>query len=702
MKEILLRLGNGSLATGFPSVNVELRGGQKNWQAITSLLPAPELKTIYQEWLFLYRASLHRTQQPVVQRGVTFAATPTNFSVQDIYQITNNLTTALNSWLNQGDFYTQIQAKLRTHLSADEHILIAIITDDLLLWELPWHRWDFFKSYDRCVECFSKSEFQSNPPRQLQPNGKVDILAIWGNAPELDLTKDLAALRQTHARVESRQPKSALAISDLLAKSQIDMLFFGGHGETIELELDNEIQTLGMIYLDKNTSLSIDKIKTDLKQAVDRGLQIAIFNCCSGLGLAAALADLNIPYLIVMRSQIPDQLAQNFCRDLLKCYSESNVFATAFQYARERLKPATDRNDEFESWLPMLLHNPNSERVTWRQLSRSKWQLPLPKSFTQASYWLTQSPQIAITWIGISLLSTGITIGLKSLSPIQTLESLIVDRLQATQANLITTTNQLVVIDLSYRDTGTEEGRIVPNGEFISGESQLQEISKIPFAALGLDVKIEHEASNSFLEKPNISRNCAEASPSMAYTAQINPDCLALAWQVAKNHPQIKNPPKPQQSIVLNPYLAAKIKQVNLSDLDKLIDSNPDFSKGKIILVGTVKDQSSPVMLHAIATSQILSSIVDQQPLTTPAGDAMGTIYLLLWSGLTGAAVFALGRFGSANAMRTLPITAGMTLLSAGTGWFLFASGYLLPLLPTVMVIGISSSLISLIRQSHD
>jgi CHASE2 domain-containing sensor protein len=163
---------------------------------------------------------------------------------------------------------------------------------------------------------------------------------------------------------------------------------------------------------------------------------------------------------------------------------------------------------------------------------------------------------------------------------------------------------------------------------------------------------------------------------------------------VTKNHPQAKNPPKPQQSIVLNPYLAAKIKQVNLSDLDKLIDSNPDFSKGKIILVGTVKDQSSSVMRHAIATSQILSSIIDRQPLTTPAGDAMGTIYLLLWSGLTGASVFAL--------RRSLPITAGMTLLSAGTGWLLFTSGYLLPLLPTVMVIGISSSLISLIRQSHD
>jgi hypothetical protein len=141
MKEILLRLGKGSLEIGFPDVTVQLRDDRHNWEATTSLLAAPELENIYKEWLFLYRASLRRTGQ----RGVTFSAsTPTNLSIQDIYEITNKLTDALNSWLNQGDF-ANIQAKLRTDLSADDQISIAIITDDNLLWQLPWHRWNFLK-----------------------------------------------------------------------------------------------------------------------------------------------------------------------------------------------------------------------------------------------------------------------------------------------------------------------------------------------------------------------------------------------------------------------------------------------------------------------------------------------------------------------------------------------------------------------------
>ena len=86
------------------------------------------------------------------------------------------------------------------------------------------------------------------------------------------------ALQQPHARVIACQRKSALAISDALTQQQIRMLFFCGHGETIELELEAKIQTVGKIYLDKDTPISIGKIKTDLKQAIERGLQIAILN----------------------------------------------------------------------------------------------------------------------------------------------------------------------------------------------------------------------------------------------------------------------------------------------------------------------------------------------------------------------------------------------------------------------------------------
>jgi hypothetical protein len=672
MKEIILRLGSGSLEVGFPSVNVELRNGKHSWEAATSLVAAPNLKNVYTEWQFLYRASLRRGGQ----RGVKFAAaTPTNFSIQDIYQITNKLTTALNDWLNQGDFYTKIQAQLRTDLNAEDRISIAIITDDLLLWQLPWHRWDFFAAYDRCVEFFSSPQFKTNSHRKIQLNGRVDILAIWGNAPELDLAQDLAALKQPRAHVQSCQPRSALEISNRLAQQQIDILFFGGHGETIELDLEGSSQTLGSIYLDRNTPISIDKIKTDLKQAVDRGLQIAIFNCCSGLGLAQELADLNIPYLIVMRSQIPDLLAQQFCQDLLESYSKGNLFTTAFQYARARLKPGSDRSDEFESWLPMLFHNPNSDRVIWQDLSRSWWDLPTPQPLAKVRDWLAQPQHLPLAWLSISLLSTGITLGLKTVEPIQTLEKLAIDKFQIAQVAMMPNQSRVIVIDISNRDN-QDDGRVIPNGEYISSETLLQDLARVPFLALGLDLKIESQHS-SFLDKSNVSFNCANLSPLKNYPAQVGKDCTALAWAVTKNHAQIYTP----HSFILNPYLAASIEQINLTQLARI---KPAVLKDKILLVGAVKDRSSPIMTHAIATEQIL-----RQTLPAPIDDLTGTIYILLWSSLSGSSIF----LHRANRRRSVSIALGMTILSIGIGWILFSYSYLVPLVLVFIAIAITNTL---------
>lgn len=689
MNEILIRLGSGSLEAGFPSVNVELRGKKHNWEATTSLLAAPELKNIYQEWLFLYRASLRRTEQ----RGVKFAAaTPTNFSIQDIYQITQKLTTALNHWLNQGDFHTKVQAQLRTDLDDRDSISIGIITDDLLLWQLPWHRWDFFAAYDRCVEFFSKPQFKGNFQRKLQPNGRVDILAIWGDAPDLDLKNDLAALNQPRAKVQSYQPKSALEISNLLAQGQTNILFFGGHGETIELELAGTQQTLGTIYLDKHTPISIDKIKSDLKQAVDRGLQIAIFNCCSGLGLAQAVTDLNIPYLIVMRSQIPDKLAQQFCRDLLTRYSQGETFTTAFQYARARLKPATDRQDEFESWLPMLFHNPNSDRVTWQQLCRLWWQFPLPQSVITANQWLTKPQHLPLAWIGVSLLSTGIAVGFQTITPFQKLESLAIDQFQFLQVSLKSAKTHVIIIDPRDREDGSETGKIVANDESISSESQLQDLSQISDLEIGLDIKIEHQTSDSFLDKPNIKFNCAEPPPAMTYIPQIK-GCTALAWTVTKKYLQTDGGVSAPKSMILNPHLGAMITKINLSDLSKLNKSNSAMFKEKIILVGVVKDKSSPIMIHAIATEQIVRSVSEYQPLLTPISNSIGTIYILIWSGLSSAAIFL--------TQRRLSFIVGMTLGSVSSGLVLFMSGYLFPLVPTIVATGIGSSLVYLTKHPH-
>jgi CHAT domain len=687
-KEIILQLGNGSLKKGFPTVNVELKGDDfDGWKGVASLLPNTELESAYQEWLNLYQAS----RRLIRSRGTTFhAAAGIQVSLASIHQTTQDLIAALNRWLNQGGL-ADIQSRLRTSLQVDDQISLSIITDDGFLWKLPWHQWDFVTAYEYCVESFSKSSVQSNRYRKLRANGRVDILAIVGNDPKLDLKKDLAALKQPRAKVTPRYPKSALDISNELSiHKQIRILFFGGHGDTIELELPGGNHAIGNIYLDNDTKISIRKIKEDLRAAIERGLQIAIFNCCSGWGLAQELADLNIPYLIAMRYKIPDELAQQFCSDLLSTYRKGGDFTAAFHHARNRLVPATDRDDDFESWLPMLVHNPESQRVTWQDLSRYWWQIPAPESVVKTRQELMKPDRVPLTWIGISLLSTAITMGLQTLAPVKELESQVVDRYQLVQANWMSVKSWVVVIDLNGKDEGVNEGRVVIGGDSISSESQLQELSKLKFAALGVDVKIEETASNSWLKtQPNVSLNCDRQLPMMTYAPKIN-DCMALALAVTKNYIPIGQTSAIDKSIVLNSHLSSKIDQIKLSDLSQLTKNNPDLLKDKILLVGYVKDKSSPVMIHAIATEQIIRSIHSRHPLLTRSDDRNSLWYILFWAGLSGASIF--------YARRLFPIATAIVLVGVGTGGILFLSGYLLPLVPVAIVVVVGSCFVYLIK----
>jgi hypothetical protein len=687
MKEIILRLGSGSLETGFPSINVELRDRthgrqQSHWESVASLPSSPELKNVYEEWQHLYQNSLRQNRQ----RGVTFAPMgTTNIRYRNIREVTHELVTALNNWLNQGDFHHKIQAQLRTELNASDQIVIAIVTDNLLLWQLPWHRWNFFDAYQHCVEFFSKPQFK-NLSRQPQRNGKVDILALWGNAPELNLAKDLAALQQPRAVVKSCQPKSAIDISNRLAAQQIDILFFGGHGETIELDIAGNPQTFGAIYLDKETSIEIDKIKKDLQQAVDRGLQIAIFNCCSGLGLAQELADLNIPYLIVMRSQISDQLAQQFCRDLLLRYSQGASFPAAFQYARERLKPATDRPGEFESWLPMLLHNPNSNHVTWQQLCHSWGDLPIPSSIVQANRWLTKPSNKPLAWFGLSLLSTGITVGLRILPLTQNIEAIALDRFQYAQVKIMPPKSHVVIVDISAKNnqgnTKKQNDIVVIGGEYLSSQTPLQELSKVSFSALGIDLKFPTPPPESFLHNSNVSLDCKDLSSDINHPPQPQ-GCLNL---ITKPYPKVIRPPR---GFILNPYLSATIPRISLNN----IVANPTVFADKFLLVGAIEDESSQVVRHAISAEQIIRTAIAQQRLPIKLSYYGGAVYLWGWSAISSALIF--------NRRRLLPFSAVMVLLSTITAWLLFLYGFVVPLMASIITISISSAFIFIIYSNH-
>ncbi len=426
MKKIVIKLGNGDLDSGFNSVNIELKGGDRTpWQDLCSLRPAPELKSSLDRWELLY-SEIVRLNRVDFSRGVTFAdSAVTNVSIQDLRNLHDRLKIELNKWLAASDFY-RIEKSLRTKLTADEEIVIIVQASQRAIWQLPWYLWDFFTDYPFAVEVFSKPQNIDVSNSRYEPNGKVDILALFGTDPQLNLDRDFQCLKSLpDVCLHAFETTSAQDIVDRLQQDAPDILYMSGHGESVEYANDRD----GIIYLNPQLPLEISTLKTAVKTAVDLGLQIAIFNCCSGLGIAHQLSDVHLPYLIVMRAEIPNRIAQDFIEQLLTEYSNGADFVRAFQLARDRLSISTESWLKFANWLPVLFHNPLSHPVSWQDAIGTK------KSGFITEFQRTISLPKSKLWtsLGLSLILTGLSMGVKSSQPIVRLENIAIDLLSQLQ-----------------------------------------------------------------------------------------------------------------------------------------------------------------------------------------------------------------------------------------------------------------------------
>ncbi len=135
-----------------------------------------------------------------------------------------------------------------------------------------------------------------------------------------------------------------------------DIFFFAGHSNS------NADGTIGTIELNENETLSINNFQEALKAARERGLQIAVFNSCDGLGLANTLVELNLPQIIVMRETVPDEVAREFLRDFLTAFAKKNCSLDA------AVKEARRKLENFEAkfqgvqWLPVIAQHPAATR----------------------------------------------------------------------------------------------------------------------------------------------------------------------------------------------------------------------------------------------------------------------------------------------------------------------------------------------------
>lgn len=355
-KLVVFNLGNGNLEKGFESVSVRLEeSGTPLIQRTVSLPAAPEIAELYRHWQALCLTLYER-----MNFRIKVASDIKNFSEFEFSDLCQELANKITGWLNSESFH-EVEQQLRTYLKPSDKIQVIIETNDNILRRLPWHLWNFFNDYPLAEAALSASEYKRayKSPKKISST-KVRILAILGNKEGIDIKKDQTFLEQLSAQAEIEflvepQPET---LNDQLWKQGWDILFFAGHSSSKEK---------GVLQLNQTDAIPLDKLRHALQKAISRGLRLAIFNSCDGLGLAEALASLHIPQVIVMREPVPDVVAKEFLRHFLAAFSSGQSLYTSVREAREELK-RLDLKYPCASWLPVICQNPAEAPTTWQEL----------------------------------------------------------------------------------------------------------------------------------------------------------------------------------------------------------------------------------------------------------------------------------------------------------------------------------------------
>jgi hypothetical protein len=360
-KLVVVKVNEGDWERGFPIILQVGKEGHSPSLEVTGKFPGnQELPKFYEEWQSLYRSL------PTVSRLTAPAHQVTNVAIpEDCYQKVQDLGSHLNHWLDSETF-RPLKERLLESLDPSDSIRVIIQTADSQMQRLPWHLLTFFEHFQKAEVAISPLSYEKAWEKTEFSFKKIRILAILGNSEGINVNADREFLENLpRAETVFLVEPSRRDISDRLWEQQWDIFFFAGHS-------CSQGQT-GLININPKESLTLGELKHGLRKAIKRGLQLAIFNSCDGLGLAQELASLSIPEVIVMREPVPDQVAQDFLKYFLKAFSEGQSLYLSVRTARERLyDEGLEREIPGVTWLPVIFQNPATLPFRWSSQISSK------------------------------------------------------------------------------------------------------------------------------------------------------------------------------------------------------------------------------------------------------------------------------------------------------------------------------------------
>ena len=326
-------------------------------QLTASLTYSKDIQKCYQRWRQRYYR-FYRLSSPQAFSNSGRLNPGSGDPGHDLMEAERELVQAFQRWLGEGEVRT-IQQRIRdefvqiTQLTPDSDkelgrqpgvdIYLACDSDEMA--RLPWEAWPLAPEFAspkavRIVRTAMNEPEGHRPPKSSTRRGKARILAVLGDDPGLPLQEDWKAVRSLKAiakvqrftwqpedTVTAIKRKFAAAICD---DRGWDVLFFAGHSNETTV-------TGGRMAITPNISLSISEIEEYLTQARENGLQLAIFNSCSGLSIANSLVDLGLQ-VAVMREPIRNDVAQSFLKPLCQQLAQHKDIHTALLTASQRLQ----------------------------------------------------------------------------------------------------------------------------------------------------------------------------------------------------------------------------------------------------------------------------------------------------------------------------------------------------------------------------
>ena len=367
-KIAIFTMGHGDFNTGFPmGLAIREEVGNPLSEVMGTLPQCTDISDAYQSWRCNFKSLKSPNIRIKTSQGKSnHTVSPTQQPLTNCKTSKENLQQLFKQWLtSEAREFQKIRESFLKHLPhKNEEIRVFIQTSDLLLKKLPWNEWDIFEGYAQLEIALVPPEYSRiNLAPDAIAREKVRILGILGIGKDINTEEENKQLDGlTDSEVKFINPHQIEELYDNLQDDMgWDILFFAGHSSS------SETGETGEFSITDDYKLTISELKISLQKALSRGLQLAIFNSCNGLGLAKELADLNIPQVIVMREIVPGDAAVAFIKKFLQKFYEGNSLYVAMKEAKNSLE-CWEKKYPGVSWLPILCQNPAQTPLIWPKI----------------------------------------------------------------------------------------------------------------------------------------------------------------------------------------------------------------------------------------------------------------------------------------------------------------------------------------------